>query len=104
MRQWDAEADDYFRRGREGAMPVGSALFDETIRGAVRLEWVSALRTASSLDDARSAAETAVRLWVAKHNARSRDRNWQRWIEFGQDDLRRLVAITSDLILRSHST
>ena len=103
MRSLDAAADDYFRKGREtpNTIPVGAALFDETLRGAVRFELVMALRVATSLDDAQARASKAVRLWVEKHNARRPDINWKRWTEAGQDELVRLVDRTEKEILGS---
>lgn len=112
MRFLDAEADGYFAKGREDAntIPVGAGLFDETIRGAARLEFVMALRDTvrfgnrwthaeKSLDAAYLKASAALRLWVEKHNARRKDINWQRWSEFGQDELRYLVISAKREIL-----
>lgn len=94
MRAWDTEAVRYFDRGREtpGTIPVGGAFFDEVLKGAVHMEFVSALRTAPSVEEAHKTAANAVRLWVKKHNERRpNDVHWRRWTESGQDDLERLV-------------
>lgn len=94
MRGLDADALFYFDRGKEtpGTIPVGSALFDDVIKGAARLELVSALRTGETLEAIEAQAQTALRLWVTKHNERRKDKDWQRWSEHGQDDLRRLLT------------
>lgn len=101
MRTLGDEADRYFEKGREryDMVPVGAALFDETLRGAVRLELVSALRTAPDLGVAAVRAGDAVRVWVCKHNERRpRDVNWQRWSEAGQDMLAHLVASVREVV------
>jgi hypothetical protein len=101
MRWLGDEADQFFIRGREmpDTIPVGAALFDETLQGAICLELVSALRTAPSLEIASDRASAAVRVWVQKHNAkRPHDMSWQRWGESGQSDLERLVQCVAATI------
>lgn len=94
MRELQADSDFYMARGREtpGTIPVGSALFDEVIKGAVRLELVMALGQAATLEAAHAKAAEATRLWVKKHNEKRKDKDWQRWCEHGQTNLSDLVA------------
>jgi len=101
MRQLGAEADVFFARGREehDRIPVGAALFDETLRGAARHELVNCLRTADTLDDAHEAAKRLLEVWVLKHNARRpRDMHWQRWTGAGQSELLSLVHRVRDIV------
>lgn len=100
MREWDAESTDFFAKARlpYGTIPVGGALFDETLRGAIRLEFVMALRKAETIDGAVELAEPAIRRWIEKHNEkRPKDANWKRWCDrsgfSGQDDLFRLADL-----------
>lgn len=94
MRRMGDEQEIYFARGREtpNTIPVGAALFDETLRGAMRHELNAALRTAPTLEAAFDQARTALRVWVRKHNERRRDINWQRWEESGQTELETLIS------------
>lgn len=94
MRELQADSDFYMAKGREtpGTIPVGSALFDYVIKGASRLELLMAIGRADTLEAVEAQAVPALRLWVTKHNERRRDKDWQRWSEHGQDDLRFLVA------------
>jgi 5'-3' exonuclease len=101
MRELDAAADHFFAKGREDAnrIPVGAALFDEVLRGAACFELVTALRRAETVEAAAELAAPAVRLWVEKHNARSKDINWKRWTEAGQDELARLVQRAKEIAM-----
>lgn len=89
MRRLGDEMLYYFDRGREApnTIPVGAALFDDVVRGALRHELVSALRTASSPESAFDQARAALRVWVQKHNERRNDINWKRWEDTGQIEL-----------------
>lgn len=100
MRELDADSLFYFEKAKEtpGTIPVGSALFDDTIQGAVRLELVMALRTAETPEAAYETAVQAVRLWVEKHNAKRKDKDWKRWTEHGQDKLRFLFGRVSRIL------
>lgn len=104
MCELGSEADQHFKRGRDlegppGTIPVGSAMFDETLQGAVREEFVRALRTAPTLEAAEQTAADAVRLWVRRHNARRpKDVNWQRWTEAGQADLEGIVRRVREIL------
>lgn len=94
MRRMGDEEAVYFTRGREtpNTIPVGAALFDETLRGAARYELNAALRKASTLEAAFDQSRAALRVWVRKHNERRSDINWQRWEESGQTELETLIA------------
>lgn len=94
MRELDAESLKFFDKGREpsDAIEVGAFGFDIRLDGAVRLELVSALRTAESIDAAADKARVMVKLWVEKHNEkRPKDIHWKRWTESGQDKLEALI-------------
>ena len=94
MRRLGDEAAVYFTRGREtpNTIPVGAALFDETLGGAMRDELNAALRKAPTLEGAFEQAQAGLRVWVRKHNERRSDINWQRWEESGQTELETLIS------------
>lgn len=95
MRILDSEAERYFAKGREdsGRIAAGPALFEETLRGAVRMELVMALRAEPTLEAVTERAQVAVRLWVTKHNQRRpNDVGWKLWSESGQEQLQGLLA------------
>lgn len=102
MRDYGEASDRYFAKGRisGGMVEVGPALFDDTLKGAVRYELVSALRTATSVDEAVEKASEKVREWVRAHNARRpRDAHWRRWTEAGQDDLQACARCVREAVL-----
>lgn len=95
MRRMDDESTRFFASGREtpNTIPVGAALFDETLRGAARLELLMALRKAETLEQAFEQARESLRVWVRRHNEkRPRDRAWQRWEGSGQSELEFLIS------------